>query len=72
MLNQPSLQTMLERNPARSRYILVTAAARRARQLLEGSPPLVAIDSTKPVTIALREIAEGRVICEFPAKGGVK
>ncbi|MEW6048181.1 MAG: DNA-directed RNA polymerase subunit omega [Bacillota bacterium] len=72
MLNQPPLQTMLQKNPTRSRYTLVTAAARRARQLLEGAPPLVSVNSTKPVTIALREVYEGAVICELPPRGGVK
>jgi len=38
------------------RYSLVTITARRARQLIEGSKPLVDIDSTKPVTIAINEI----------------
>lgn len=70
MLNQPSLQSMLEKNPVRSRYVLVVAAARRARQLLEGAPPLAACNSTKPVTIALWEIDEGRVVCEPAPKGG--
>lgn len=73
MLNQPPLYAMLERNPARSRYTLVAAAARRARQLLEGAPPVVAVDSNKPVTIALHEIYHGLVLCELPpGKGGVK
>ena len=72
MLNQPPLYEMLARNPARSRYTLVADAARRARQLLEGEPPVVAIDSTKPVTIALHEIYRGLVICELPSRSGVK
>lgn len=72
MLNQPPLYAMLEQNPARSRYTLVAAAARRARQLLEGEPPVVAIDSNKPVTIALHEIHRGLVRCELPPKSGVK
>ncbi len=71
MLNQPPLQSMLKSSPTGSRYTLVAAAARRARQLLEGAPPLVRVDSTKPVTIALHEIYEGRLVCEIP-KGGIK
>lgn len=63
---------MLERHPSRSRYTLVAAAARRARQLLEGAPPVVAVDSTKPVTIALHEIDRGLVLFELPSRGGVK
>jgi len=72
LLNQPPLYEMLAKNAARSRYTLVAAAARRARQLLEGEPPVVAIDSTKPVTIALHEIYQGLVLCELPSRSGVK
>lgn len=72
MLNQPSVYALLERSPNRSRYTLVAMAAKRARQLLEGAPPLVAIDSTKPVTIALHEICEGRLVCEVPRASGIK
>ena len=72
MLKQPSVSQLLEHSPNRSRYTLVAMAAKRARQLLEGAPPLVAIDSTKPVTIALHEIAEGRLVCEVPKSAGIK
>lgn len=62
-----------------SRYTLVILAARRAReinayyqQLGEGRaefiPPLVETGlHSKPLTIALREIAEGKVVAEQPA-----
>ena len=72
MLSQPPVYALLERSPNRSRYTLVAMAAKRARQLLEGAPPLVAIDSNKPVTIALHEIHEGRLVCEVPRGGGIK
>lgn len=60
MMNQPPIEQLL--NKVDSRYSLVVSAARRARQILEGSPQLVEIDSTKPVTIALWEIGEGKVV----------
>ncbi len=41
------------------RYILV--AARRARQLQSGAPPLVATASTKPCRIAAEEIQADKV-----------
>lgn len=45
-----------------SRYTVIVAAAKRARQLLEGDTPLVKTkDATKPVTIALEELNAGRV-----------
>ncbi|NMB11033.1 MAG: DNA-directed RNA polymerase subunit omega [Firmicutes bacterium] len=59
-MNQPPIEELLD--TVDSRYTLVVTAARRARQLLEGSPQLVEVDSTKPVTIALWEIGEGKTI----------
>lgn len=44
-----------------SRYTVIVAAAKRARQLIEGAKPLVEPTSVKPVTIALEEISEGKV-----------
>ena len=46
-----------------STYKLVTLAAKRALEIAEGQPKLVGgVDaSTKPSTIALLEIAEGKV-----------
>jgi DNA-directed RNA polymerase subunit omega len=36
-------------------------AAKRAKQLREGAPPLVNIESNHPLTIALAEIAAGKI-----------
>ncbi|NLM26163.1 MAG: DNA-directed RNA polymerase subunit omega [Firmicutes bacterium] len=44
-----------------SRYSLVVAAAKRARQLLSGAMPLVDAKNSKPVTVALKEIKQGKV-----------
>ena len=49
-----------------SRYTLVVAVAKRARQLIEGSEPKVESKSLKPVSIATQEIVEDAVVC-FPA-----
>lgn len=46
---------------AESKYSLVVAAARRARQLQEGAKKLVSIPSNKNVTIALNEIDIAKV-----------
>lgn len=46
-----------------SKYALVTLAAKRAKQVKSGSPPLITTDSRNPLTIALEEIAAGKVTC---------
>ncbi len=56
---KPPLEELLEQ--VESKYALVLVAAKRARQLKEGVLPLVDIDSTNPVSIALEEIATGKV-----------
>ncbi len=42
-------------------YSVVVAAAKRAKQIKDGAPPLVQVDSRNPLTIALHEIAVGLV-----------
>jgi len=44
-----------------NRFQLILIATKRARQLILGAEPLVAIDNDKPTVIALREIAEGKI-----------
>jgi DNA-directed RNA polymerase subunit omega len=46
------------------RYILV--AARRARQIQGGAPPVVETESRKPCRIAEQEINAGKVKWEIP------
>lgn len=65
---KPPLEELLEQ--VESKYALVLAAAKRAKQLKDGALPLVDIDSTNPVTIALEEIATGKVRIEEPAPQG--
>ncbi|MFZ5352636.1 MAG: DNA-directed RNA polymerase subunit omega [Bacillota bacterium] len=55
----PTLKTLLEK--VDSKYTLVVAVAKRARQLVDGTPKLVKVNSNKPVTVAVHEIAEGKV-----------
>lgn len=45
------------------RYILAMLAAERARLLREGAKPLVPVDGLdfNPLTVALQEIAEGKI-----------
>jgi len=55
----PSADTIEDR--VGSRYSLVVLAAKRAKQIKEGSPVLIETASTNPLTIALEEIAAGKV-----------
>lgn len=47
-----------------SRYSLVVLAAKRAKQLKSGAQPLINTHSRNPLTIALEEIAAGKVLCK--------
>jgi DNA-directed RNA polymerase subunit omega len=43
------------------KFVLSNLAAKRAKQLKEGAPPLVRTESNHPITIALAEIAAGKI-----------
>lgn len=45
----------------RNRYSLVVLASKRAKQIKEGAPVLIDTSSTNHLTIALEEIAAGKV-----------
>lgn len=44
-----------------SRYSIVIATAKRARQLIGGDEKLVNTSTKKPLSIAVEEVAEGKV-----------
>ncbi len=44
-------------------YQLVIVAAKRTRQIAEGAPKLVDVECSKQCTVALWEIAEGKIKC---------
>ena len=69
MLIKPTLESLMKR--VDSKYTLVTLAAKRARQLTEGDKPLVDVDTTKVVSIAMEEIDQGKITYEAP-KAGIK
>lgn len=69
MLN-PSFNNFL--NNGESKYTLVMVAAKRARQIIDGSKPLVETSSSKPVTIALEELVEGKLEFEKPTIQSLK
>jgi DNA-directed RNA polymerase subunit omega len=50
-----------------SRFELVMLAARRAKMLMKGAPPLVESDN-KQIVVSLREVASGKVKLVRPGK----
>lgn len=66
---RPSLDVLVKK--VDSKYTLVVAAAKRAREIMDGSAPMIETKSNKPVTIALQEIAEGKLGYER-TKAGIK
>jgi len=65
----PPIGSLMEK--VDSRYTLVVAAAKRARQLTDGSHKLTKYSSDKPVSIAINEISEGK-ITYVRTKSGIK
>lgn len=47
-----------------STFDLVVAAAKRAKQLRDGAKPLVETEARNPLTVALLEIAEGKIVLQ--------
>ena len=54
-----------------SRYTVAVAAAKRARQLVDGAPKLLDTKTSKPVSIALFELEAGLIKFNKP-KAGIK
>jgi DNA-directed RNA polymerase subunit omega len=65
----PPLSSLLEK--VDSRYTLVVATAKRARQISDGAHKLTKCASDKPVTVALNEINEDK-ITYIRTKSGIK
>jgi DNA-directed RNA polymerase subunit omega len=68
MVNPP-LDILLKKVDCK--YTLAVFAAKRAREIMNGDSPLVESASNKPVTIALEEIAQGK-IGYLRTKAGIK
>ena len=70
-MRQPSIDRLTDRLD--SKYGLVVATAKRARELTDGEKPAIEVDPDmkKPVSIALEEIAEGKLEIDRP-QGGIK
>ncbi len=50
-----------EENVVSSRYSIVLATAKRARQIIDGSEPMVEANCPKPLSIAIDELYETKV-----------
>lgn len=59
MMLYPAMSTLLEHVP--SRYMLVNVVAQRARQIAQTAEDEGYPLSEKPVTLAIREVADGMV-----------
>ena len=68
MIN-PSIDTLVTK--VDSKYTLVVLAAKRAREIMDGSVSEVDSKSNKQVTIALEEIAQDKITYER-TKSGIK
>lgn len=50
-----------EQPPVQSRYSIVIATSKRARQIIAGSQPYVSAKGKKPLSIAVEELYKSRV-----------
>jgi DNA-directed RNA polymerase subunit omega len=66
-MKQPSLDVLM--NNVESKYTLVVATAKRARALMESPGHEGQVKGTKPVSIALEEIAQGKISIERVSEG---
>ena len=66
---EPPIGVLLDKMD--SRYTLVSITAKRARQLNSGAHKLTDKESDKSVTLAVNEVAEGR-IAYVRTKSGIK
>lgn len=66
MMIYPPITELVEK--AGNRYTLVIEAARRARQISQGAMPLVDTNLKKEVSIAAREIYDGKLSVVIPSQ----
>jgi DNA-directed RNA polymerase subunit omega len=60
MMTKPELNDLIDK--AGCRYTLIVEASKRARQIIDGSTPLVECENNNPVTQAINEIYEDKVV----------
>lgn len=66
MIN-PSVVDLLEKT--KDRYSLVILTSKRARQIIDGSSPKIAINSKKSLTIAINEVDQNAVEFDIVKEG---
>lgn len=59
MMVKPSVTEVLKK--VENRYALIVMTAKRARQIANGQAPMTDVKESSPVTLAVNEIAEGKV-----------
>ena len=59
MVNKPPLNEMMQH--VDTKYTLVAVAAKRARTMIEDNPDMLHDSQVNPVTLALEEVAAGKV-----------
>ena len=62
MLIDPPIGELLQKGDCR--YTLAVEASKRARELIDGSAPLIDTKETKPLSIAIEEINRGLIAYE--------
>ena len=62
MLIDPPIGELLQK--VACRYTLAVEASKRARELIDGSAPLIDTKETKPLSIAIEEINRGLIAYE--------
>lgn len=50
-----------EQPVVQSRYSIVMASAKRARQIIAGDEPMVSAKESKPLSVAVEELNQGKV-----------
>ena len=59
MMIYPELNDLIEKTG--NRYTLIIESAKRARQIIDGSTPLVTTENNNPVTQAVNEIHQDKI-----------
>ena len=67
LIVEPTIDELLTK--ADSKYSLVCAAAKRAREIVDGAEPMNTGGAKRPVTMALQEISEDKITYEQTTEG---
>jgi len=60
MITKPELYDLIEKTG--NRYTLIVESSKRARQIIDGSAPLVECENNNPLTQAIHEIDEEKIV----------